>query len=118
MSTDPAAVVKRHLDAFNEQDLDALMAGLSEDATWVTGTDRLRGVAALRELFASAFADLAPLLHIESLVVDGDRVASELREEYTVDGVARTDHIAAFYRVENGLITAVKIYREGSADVS
>jgi len=117
MSGDPAALVKAHVEAFNARDLGALMAGLSEDASWVTGTDHLRGAAALEQLFAAAFAEISPRLHIESLLVQGDRVVSELREEYTADGVERTDHIAAFYCVEAGLITAVKIYREGSADV-
>jgi uncharacterized protein len=118
MSGDPAAIVRRHLEAFNARDLAALMAGLSEDATWVTGTDRFQGVAALEELFTGAFTELAPRLHAESLLADGNRVVCELREDYTVDGVERSDHIAAFYRVEDRLISAVKIYREGSADVS
>ncbi|HEU5243389.1 MAG TPA: nuclear transport factor 2 family protein [Gaiellaceae bacterium] len=114
---DPAAIVKRHIDAFNARDLDALMAGFSGDATWATGSDSFRGAADLEELFASAFAELSPRLHVESLLAQGDRVACELREDYLVDGARRTDHIAGFYRVEAGLITSVKIYREGSADV-
>jgi hypothetical protein len=114
---DPAEAVARHIDAFNARDLDGLMAGLSENAIWVTGKDSLRGVADLEQLFANAFTELAPQLHVESFLVQGDSVACQLREDYRVDGVQRTDHIAAFYRVEAGLITAVKIYREGSADV-
>ena len=117
MSGEAASLVRRHLDAFNVHDLDALMAGFSDDATWVTGTDSFRGVAALEQLFAAAFRELSPRLHAESLLVDGDRVVCELREDYTVDGAERSDHIAAFYRVEHDLITAVKVYREGSADV-
>ena len=117
MSADPAALVRAHIEAFNARDLGVLMAGLSEDASWVTGTDRLRGAAALEQLFAAAFAEISPRLHVESLLVQDDRVVCELREDYTVGGVERTDHIAAFYRVEAGLITAVKVYREGSADV-
>lgn len=115
--TDPAEVVARHLEAFNARDLDALMAGLSENATWITGTDSFRGVAALEQLFASALTELSPQLHVKSLLVQGDFVACELREDYVADGVQRTDHIAAFYRLEDGLISAVKIYREGSSDV-
>jgi uncharacterized protein len=116
VSGDPAAIVSRHIEAFNAGDLDALMAGLSEDATWVTGTDRFSGAPALEQLFATAFTELSPRLRVESLLVQGDRVVCELREDYVAEGVRRTDHIAAFYRVEAGLITAVKIYREGSAD--
>ena len=117
MSRDPAAIVRRHIEAFNARDLDALIAGLSEDASWVTGTDRFRDIAALGQLFTAAFTELSPRLHVESLLVEGRRVVCQLREDYTADGAQRTDHIAAFYRVEAGLITAVKIYREGSADV-
>jgi hypothetical protein len=117
MSGDPVAAVERHIEAFNARDVGALMAGLHEDATWITGTDSFSGAAALEQLFATAFAELSPRLHAESFLVDGDRVVCELREDYTVDGIEHTDQIAAFYRVEAGLIAAVKIYREGSADV-
>lgn len=114
---DPAAVVTRHIDAFNAHDLDALMACFSADASWVTGSDRFQGAAALRTLFAGAFDALSPRLTLLSLVVQGDRVACELREDYSAEGVDRADHIAGFFRVEAGRISAAKIYREGSADI-
>jgi uncharacterized protein len=114
---DPASVVRRHVDAFNARDLDMLLGCFSEDAIWVTGADRFRGAAALRELFASAFEELAPRLYLKSLLAEGDLVACELREDYSAAGVERSDHIAGFYRVEAGLISAAKIYREGSADI-
>ena len=117
MGADPASIVRRHVDAFNAHDLDALMHCFSENATWITGTDRSQGAAALRDLFADAFEQLAPRLHLLSLLARGDLVACELREEYSAAGVGRTDHIAGFYRVEAGLISAAKIYREGSADI-
>jgi hypothetical protein len=75
------------------------------------------GNQALRELFANAFRNLQPKLHIESILVDGCCVACELREDRAVEGVEHTDYIAGFYRVASGRITAAKIYREGSADV-
>lgn len=114
---DPAAVVRRHVDAFNAHDLDALLGCFGEDAIWVTGADRFQGAVALRELFARAFEELAPQLHLQTVLAQGGLVACELREDYSVDGVARSDHIAGFYRVEAGLIAAAKIYREGSADI-
>ncbi|HEY3577147.1 MAG TPA: nuclear transport factor 2 family protein [Gaiellaceae bacterium] len=113
----PAAVVMRHIDAFNAQDLDALMACFTADANWVTGADRFQGAAALRALFAGAFETLSPRLSLQNLLVQGDQVACELREDYSAQGVDRTDHIAGFFRVEAGRISAAKIYREGSADV-
>jgi hypothetical protein len=117
MSDDAAAVVRRHLDAFNARDLDAIMRCFSDDATWVTGTDSVRGIAALEKFFAAAFDELSPQLRVQSILADGDRVACELREDYAADGVERTDHIAGFYRVSDGRVTAAKIYREGSAEV-
>jgi hypothetical protein len=115
---DPAAVVLRHIDAFNAHDLDALMACFSTDPSWATGVDRFQGAAALRALFAGAFEALAPRLSLQTLLVQGDQVACELREDYSAEGVDRTDHIAGFFRVEDGRITGAKIYREGSADIS
>ena len=110
-------VVRRHIEAFNAHDIDALMDCFSEDATWATGTDRFCGSDALRGLFAAAFGGLSPQLYLRNLLVHGDLVACELREDYSVEDVERTDHIAGFYRVEEGLITEAKIYREGSADI-
>jgi uncharacterized protein len=116
---EPSSVVRRHIDAFNARDLDALIACFSTDVTWITGTDSFHGSAALRELFAAAFAELSPRLHLLSLAAEGGVVACELREDYSAAGGGdRTDHIAGFYRVDTGLIVAAKIYREGSADVA
>jgi uncharacterized protein (TIGR02246 family) len=110
-------IIRRHVDAFNAHDLDALLDCFADDATWVTGTDHFRGKTELESLFAGAFRALAPTLTVVGMLVDGDRVACELREDYTVDGRARSDHIAGFYRVADGRIVSAKIYREGSADV-
>ena len=93
------------------------MACFSTDVTWVTGADRFQGAAAVRTLFAGAFAELSPQLQLRSLLAEGDLVACELREDYSTGGVEHTDFIAGFYRVEAGRITDAKIYREGSADV-
>jgi uncharacterized protein len=114
----PAAVVMRHIDAFNAHDLDALMTCFSTDASWATGADRFQGAAALRTLFAGALEALSPRLSLQNLLVQGDQVACELREDYSAEGVDRTDYIAGFFRVETGRITAAKIYREGSAEIS
>lgn len=106
------------MDAFNAHDLDALMGCFSEDAIWITGADRFDGAAALRRLFAAAFEKLSPQLHLKTVLAQGDLVPCELREDYSAAGVERrSDHIAGFYRVEAGLITAAKVYREGSADI-
>lgn len=117
MIASPGQVVRDHVVSFNSSDLDGLLACFSADATWVTGTDHFRGTAELAKLFESAFSELSPKLSIESMVVDGDQVACELSEQLVVNGVARVEHIAGFYRVHSGRITAAKIYREGFSDV-
>jgi ketosteroid isomerase-like protein len=65
----------RHLDAFNRQDLDGLLAGFTDDAVWITGTDSFRGRDELTELFRGAFA-VAPVLRAVSVLVDGGRIAA------------------------------------------
>jgi hypothetical protein len=109
--------VRAHVRAFNQRDIDALMAGLLDDVTWATGRDVLRGADAVRQLFANAFATLAPTLSVVSVIAADDVAACELRERLTHRGVTREDHIAGFYRFRGRQINSVKIYREGSADV-
>jgi limonene-1,2-epoxide hydrolase len=115
---DAAAVLRRHVDAFNARDLDALMAGFTPDASWVTGTSVARGHDELTGLFAGAMAGLLPTLRIQNLLADGDRAACELTETLTFEGEQRTYSIAGFYRLRDGRIASAKIYREGSAELA
>lgn len=117
LAPEPAAAVREHVRAFNEHDLDALMAGFTDDAVWITGSTVVTGRVALTDFFARAMAGLMPTLTVHSLVATADRAACELVETITVDGRERIFHIAGFYRFEAGLIATAKIYREGSADV-
>jgi uncharacterized protein len=55
---------------------------------------------------------------LEALMAGDGQAAAQLTEVFTFEGVERTDHIAGFYVVRQGRITAAKIYREGSADVA
>ena len=116
--SDAAAVVRRHVEAFNARDLDALMAGFTEDALWATGTTVVRGHGELAGLFASAMAGLLPTLTLGSLLAAGDRVACELTETLTLAGGERTFRIAGFYELRDGRIESAKIYREGSAEIT
>lgn len=110
--------IRDHVAAFNAKDIQRLLAGLAEDVVWQTGQDTFRGHAALAAVFGGAFSDIAPRLTIHSLLIDHDRAACELQESMTVEGAAREDFIAGFYRVDtHGMITSAKIYRQGSADV-
>ncbi|MBE1606611.1 nuclear transport factor 2 family protein [Actinopolymorpha pittospori] len=45
---DAATMVREHVRAFNAGDVDALLAGFTEDAVWITGTAVVRGRAGLR----------------------------------------------------------------------
>ena len=110
--------IRDHVAAFNAQDLQRLLTGLAEDAVWQTGQHTFCGRDELATLFSEAFRTIAPELAIRSMLIDQDRVACELLETMTIDGAAREDFIAGFYRVDtNGVITSAKIYRQGSADV-
>ncbi|MFD8563639.1 nuclear transport factor 2 family protein [Streptosporangium canum] len=114
---DAAAVLRRHVDAFNARDLDALMAGFTEDASWVTGTSVARGVGELTELFSGAMAGLLPTLTIQNLLTEGDWAACQMTETLTAADEERTFFIAGFYELRGGRIASAKIYREGSAEI-
>jgi hypothetical protein len=115
---DAATVVRRHVDAFNARDLDTLMAGFTEDASWVTGATIARGRGELTVLFAGAMAGLLPTLVIQNLLAEGDRAACQMTEMLTVARAERTFFIAAFYQLRGGRIASAKVYREGSAEIA
>jgi hypothetical protein len=106
------------VEAFNARDLDALMAGFTEDASWVTGTSTAQGRGELTELFAGAMAGLLPTLAIQDLLAEGDRAACQMTETLTVAGEEQTFFIAGFYQLRGGRIASAKIYREGSAEIA
>lgn len=111
-------LIKAHVEAFNTRDLDALMAGFTDDAVWITGKTTVRGRAGLTELFATAMDGLLPTLTIQNLIVGHGQAAAQLVEVFTFEGVEHTDNIAGFYAIRDGRIASAKIYREGSADVT
>lgn len=118
MATDTSitALVRAHIDAFNAGDVERLVATVGPDVVWATGQDTIRGREAVESMCREAIAELGPTLTITSLVADEARVACELVERYTFEGVERTEAIAAFFGAVGGQITHVKVYREGSAD--
>jgi hypothetical protein len=112
--------IREHIAAFNARDLPRLLGGLAQEISWQTGQDTFRGRDELAEMFSDAFRTIAPTLTLHSLLIDHDhdRAACELCERMTVNGVEGEDWIAGFYYVDaTGVITSVKIYRQGSADV-
>jgi predicted kinase/ketosteroid isomerase-like protein len=115
----PAAVVRRHLAAFDAGDVDGLLAGLTEDVHWRTGGGSAQGADELRELLTEVFMLVAPRLEVRELVARNDgTVAAELVTTTTVDDLTTSAPVSAWYRVRDGLIAEVRIYREGSAAIS
>jgi|GEM_PF-6394365 len=94
--SDAAVIIQTHVEAFNARDLKNLMAGFTEDASWVTGESVFRGRDELTELFSSAMDGLLPLLEIQNLLTDGDRAACQMVEKISVDGEGRAFAIAGF----------------------
>lgn len=106
-------LVRAHVRAFNDRDLDGLLRTLADDAVWTTGRTTVRGRAELAAFFAGAFAGLDASLTVRTLLADGRIAAAELTEAF---GRARAVPIAGFYELAGGRISRVRIYREGSAD--
>ena len=117
-ASDPAAVVREHLRAFNAGDLPALLDGFTPEAVWVTGRSSARGRVELAELFGRAMADLRPTLTLRALVATDGLVACELTEMLTSGGRQQTYPIACFYEIAAGRIASARIYREGSAEAT
>ncbi len=113
---DVAGLAIEHVDAFNAHDTARLLRGFAGDAVWSTGTDVFRGpeVAAV---FGDSLWALEPQLEVRALVADVSSAGVEFRETIVLGGTANTFDIAAFMTFRDGLISRVKVYREGSADI-
>lgn len=110
-------LISEHVAAFNAHDTERVLAGLADDAVWITGRDRFQGRAALADVFDDWLWSMEPSLEVRGIVVDGDSAAAELTERITVDGELRRYPIAVFFRFAAGLITQATVYREGNADL-
>ena len=113
----PLATVRKHFEAFNEGDLDGLLALFAESATFVTGETSASSRGELSDLFGPAMRDLLPHLEVLVMVGEGEVVACQLRETLTFHGERLTFEIAAFFVVSDGLIAHGKVYREGSSEL-
>lgn len=114
---DVRATVLEHFDAFNHHDTKRLLAGLHEDVTWVTGTDRYQSLAAMSDVFDDWLWAMQPRIDLVRLIVDANSAAAECVEHLLIDGQPVAFPIAVFFTVRDGLLLAVKVFREGSADV-
>lgn len=117
-TTDAATAMRAHVEAFDARDLDALLAGFTDDAVLITGTTTVRGRTDLTALFDEAMRGLLPTLEVGDLLAERDRAACRMTETLTYRGERRTCPIAAFYELRHGRVAWAKVYREGSADVA
>lgn len=109
-------LVNRHIDAFNNHDVDALLADFGPSADWVTG-DYTVSQGQLREFFSSAMQSITPQLALRRFIDGGDAVAIEMTESWTNEGASKSAALIAVFDLSDGKITRAKIYREGSSDV-
>ena len=109
----PFEAVRAHLEAFNARDPEAVVATFTDDAVFAAGEQIVVGRRALHTMFADAFgAPIHARLDVRQAVVDEQTVACELTETITVEGATHELDVAAFYRVRDGLLSRVKVYRD------
>jgi hypothetical protein len=114
-SRDVGELVENHVAAFNAHDVRRVLDGLAEDVVWQTGSDTFVGLHQVERLLREA-AGLLPVLEIKSVLVAGQRAAVEMTERYFHEGRTHEVAIAVFFSFDRGLISRVKVFREGSAD--
>ena len=104
-------MVRAHLQAFSSGDLPAMLATIAPDAVFMSGTT-LVAPAEFEEFFGWAMREIDPTMTITNLVVEGRHVACQFVEAVTLDGERRHLNRAAFYTVDDAVITAAKVYDE------
>ena len=106
-------LVQRQLDAYNARDIDAFMACYAPDVSTedLDGDRRLDGHAAVADHYRALFAAHPRL---RASLLDRISVGEYVIDEELVDGRAngRTLHVAAIYRVVDGVIASVRFARE------
>lgn len=109
----PLGAVERHIAAFNDADIDAVMTGFDDEAVFATADQLVVGARAIRRLFADSFGmPVTARLELQRAVVSGDTVACELSERIEGEGLAHEIDVAAFYTVRQGRLARVRIYRD------
>jgi hypothetical protein len=117
MDADTRAAVEGHFAAFNRHDAAALLAGLTDEIVWSTGTDTFRGREALTELFDDWLWSMEPRIDVLRTIVDDGNAAAECVEHLVIEDVVQSFPIGVFFVVRGSLISSVKVFREGTADV-
>ena len=121
MSQENVEIVRRVNDAFNRADVAAMLECLDPDGEWWPRADDLepeviRGHDAIAARFADMDAsaklrvELEECMHVGEFVV----VAVHLVGRGRASGATFEEHQAQTYRVRDGRITELRIYREMS----
>lgn len=108
-------LVQRHINAFNDRDVDALLADFAPSTVWITGDYTVPG-GQLRDFFTSAMESLTPQLTLRRAINGGNVVAIEMTEQWTHDATAKSADLIAVFDLDDGKISRARIYREGTAD--
>ena len=108
------AAVERFNAAFAQQDVDAVMAAMTEDCVFESTTppdgDRYRGAAAVREAWTAFFAASAgAVFETEEQIVCGDRVVARWHYAWADGHVRGVDVL----RVRDGLVAEKLSYVKG-----
>jgi ketosteroid isomerase-like protein len=114
VETSTLAAVERFNAAFGQQDVDAVMAAMTEDCVFESTSppdgDRYVGAAAVREAWIAFFASSAgALFETEEQFVCGDRVVARWRYAWA-DGHVRGIDVL---RVRDGLVAEKLSYVKG-----
>ncbi|MEL7491668.1 MAG: nuclear transport factor 2 family protein [Pseudomonadota bacterium] len=110
------ATVQDFVDAYNEQNLNDMLALAHEDITWLSveansTTVMTDGAAALREELSGYFgAEDTPRSNVEILKSHGPFVTTLERAYWTVNGEEKSQASFAVYEVENNKIRRVWYY--------
>jgi ketosteroid isomerase-like protein len=123
MSQENVEIVRRAHQAFNDRDLDALLASFTDDAEWrliggfadLIGTE-FRGHEGLRRLFNEWVVNLGLQGKMEAVLETDDRVVVMLRMTGAggASGVPTTIRPGNVYFFHDGKISAVDSYYEAS----
>ncbi len=105
-------LLRRAYAAYDDGDLDALLALVSEDVDWPDGTRRLRGAAAVRAYWTQQWSEIDP--HVEPvsfhpegaghILVDVHQVVRDL-----AGAVLGDEHVGHRFTIEDGLIQAMEV---------
>src|SRR6187200_3118596 len=109
MSQENVEIVRRAHQAFNDRDLDTLLASFTDDAEWrLIGTE-FRGHEGLRRLFNEWVANLGLQGEMEAVLEADDRVVVMLRVTGAggASGVPTTIRSGNVYFFHDGKISAV-----------